>query len=97
MAPKQDILFNSSFIQLAIIYIQLFISTLFHRRSKVFGSFKSAVTLSVIVFALLWIYRKLFHSNPADTFWSMDINLMKDGIFNFIYVLLFALVIICIS
>ncbi len=43
---------------------------------------------------LLWLYRKLYHADPVDTLWSMDIKLMKDGIFNFIYVLLLVLVVI---
>ncbi|HTB25202.1 MAG TPA: hypothetical protein VK711_07515 [Puia sp.] len=47
--------------------------------------------------ALLWIYRKLYHADPVDTFWSMDIKLMKDGIFNFIFVVLLSVVVICVS
>ncbi len=46
---------------------------------------------------MIWAYRKLFHSDPVDTFWSMDIKLMKDGLFNFLYVVLFVFVLFLIS
>ena len=41
----------------------------------------------ILFLALVTIYRKIFHSDPADTLWSMDWKLMKDGIFNFIFFL----------
>jgi hypothetical protein len=48
----------------------------------------------ILLLPLSWIYRKLYHKDPVDTLWSMDIRLMRDGIFNFIYaVLLFIIVI----
>jgi len=33
----------------------------------------------------LWIYMKLFNAEPVDTFYSMDLKLMRSGIFNFIF------------
>jgi hypothetical protein len=39
----------------------------------------------ILLLALLTIYRKIFHDDPADTLWSMDWKKMKDGIFNFIF------------
>jgi hypothetical protein len=39
----------------------------------------------LLFFGMLNIYRKIYHKDPQDTFWSMDWKLMKDGIFNFIF------------
>lgn len=33
----------------------------------------------------LWIYMKLFKAEPVDTFYTMDLKLMRSGIFNFIF------------
>jgi len=33
----------------------------------------------------LWTYMKLFNSEPVDTFYSMDLKLMRSGIFNSIF------------
>lgn len=33
----------------------------------------------------LWTYFKLFNTEPVDTFYSMDLKLMRSGIFNFIF------------
>lgn len=33
----------------------------------------------------LWTYLKLFNTEPVDTFYSMDLKLMRSGIFNFIF------------
>lgn len=42
--------------------------------------------LALIVFFLMkTVYFKIYDKNPVDTFWSMDIKLMKDGIFNFLF------------
>jgi hypothetical protein len=42
--------------------------------------------LALIIFYIMsFIYNKMFGENPADSFWSMDISLMKDGIFNFLF------------
>ncbi|MBS1525799.1 MAG: hypothetical protein JST19_09140 [Bacteroidetes bacterium] len=37
---------------------------------------------------LLIIHHALFRRNPEDTFWSMDWSKLKDGIFNFIFIVL---------
>jgi len=42
--------------------------------------------LSLVVFFLMKsIYFSVNGKNPVDTFWSMDVELMKDGIFNFLF------------
>ncbi len=33
------------------------------------------------------IFVSIYKREPKDTFWSMDLSLMKDGIFNFLYVI----------
>lgn len=33
------------------------------------------------------IFVSIYRREPKDTFWSMDLSLMKDGIFNFLYVI----------
>jgi hypothetical protein len=48
----------------------------------------------ILLLPLAWIYRKLYHKDPVDTLWSMDIRLMRDGIFNFIYAVLLAIIVI---
>ncbi len=42
--------------------------------------------LSQLIFiSLVTIFRKVYNRDPVDTFWTMDISLMKDGIFNFTF------------
>jgi len=42
--------------------------------------------LSQLIFiSLVTIFRKAYNRDPVDTFWTMDISLMKDGIFNFTF------------
>jgi hypothetical protein len=45
-----------------------------------------APLLSQCIFWLMKVgYYKMFNTNPQDSFWSMDIKLMKDGIFNSLF------------
>ncbi len=39
----------------------------------------------LIFFILSKVYKLLFGVNPVDTFWSNDMKLMKDGLFNFLF------------
>jgi hypothetical protein len=42
--------------------------------------------LTMLIFYLMKIgYFKLYQTDAKDTFWSMDVKLMKDGIFNFLF------------
>jgi hypothetical protein len=38
------------------------------------------------------VYYKFFKAHPQDSFWSMDLSLMKDGIFNFLFIMIGLLV-----
>ena len=40
---------------------------------------------SMVFYAVKYIFFKIYKRNPEDTFWSMDISQMRDGIFNFIF------------
>lgn len=42
--------------------------------------------LSQLIFtALVTLFRRIYKRDPVDTFWTMDVSLMKDGIFNFVF------------
>jgi hypothetical protein len=55
------------------------------------AALKIPVLQQFLLLALLVIYRALFKQNPGDTFWSMDHRKLKDGIFNFIFIVLSAI------
>ena len=40
---------------------------------------------TMVFYAVKYIFFKIYKRNPEDTFWSMDISQMRDGIFNFIF------------
>ena len=42
--------------------------------------------------AMQWGFVRLFGYQPRDSFWSMDLRLMKDGLFNFLFTVLGLLV-----
>ena len=46
---------------------------------------KISLLCQIIFFVLVFSFRKLYGKNPEDTFWTMDISLLKDGIFNFLF------------
>ena len=35
--------------------------------------------------AIQWVFVRWFGYRPRDSFWSMDLRLMKDGLFNFLF------------
>ena len=42
--------------------------------------------IAVIIFKIMqYLFYIIYKKNPVNTFWSMDANLMRDGIFNFLY------------
>lgn len=53
--------------------------------SKTVVALKMGLLSQLIFLLLITLYRKLYNSTPMDTFWSMDIKLLKDGIFNFLF------------
>lgn len=40
----------------------------------------------LLFYVLLIIYKAIFNADPQDTLWSMDWKMMKDGVFNFIFI-----------
>jgi hypothetical protein len=98
---KREWLFNKKpFSILLCINLVLFIMGFFLQThpiedSKFSPLLKVPFIYQILLLPLAWVYLKIYHKDPVDTLWSMDIRLMKDGIFNFIYaVLLFVVVII---
>jgi hypothetical protein len=97
---KREWLFNKkTFGILLCINVVLFILGIFLQTHPMGDSrfsplLKVPFIYQILLLPLAWIYRKIYHKDPVDTLWSMDIRLMKDGVFNFIYtVLLFVVVI----
>lgn len=42
--------------------------------------------LSQLIFWLMWrVYFAWINANPQDSFWTMDMKLLKDGIFNVLF------------
>jgi hypothetical protein len=62
--------------------------------SKFIPLLKVPLIYQTIFYVMLTIYRMLFHADPVDTLWSADKTKMKDGIFNFVYGVLLAFVVI---
>ena len=46
---------------------------------------KMPILSQLLFMGLVALFRKVYNRTPEDTFWTMDISLMKDGIFNFIF------------
>lgn len=38
----------------------------------------------LLFISFVTIFRKVYKRDPKETFWSMDWNLIKDGLFNFV-------------
>jgi hypothetical protein len=59
-----------------------------------FGDQDLVVLLGVPIFSqlifsiMVTVFRKIYDRDPVDTFWTMDIKLMRDGVFNFIFIIL---------
>jgi hypothetical protein len=91
---KRDwLLNNKSFLILIALNLVLFILG-FILQHEAIGDPKFVVLLKIpliyqlLFFAMATIFRKIYHRDPVDTFWSMDRHLMRDGIFNFVFVVL---------
>lgn len=60
-------------------------------QAKLIGNPKLVVALkmpllSQLLFSFMVIcFRKIYKRTPVDTFWTMDMTLMKDGVFNFVF------------
>lgn len=46
---------------------------------------KMGLISQLVFLPLVAIFRMIYSRNPKETFWSMDLDLMKDGVFNFVY------------
>jgi hypothetical protein len=40
---------------------------------------------SIIFFLMKITFYRIYGKNAEDTFWSMNVSLMKDGVFNFLF------------
>jgi len=52
---------------------------------KLTVALKMPILSQLIFIGLVTIFRKIYNRDPVDTFWTMDISLMKDGIFNLFF------------
>ncbi len=52
---------------------------------KMIVALKMPVLSQLVFICLLTIFQKIYKRDPVDTFWSTDIRLMNDGIFNFFF------------
>lgn len=52
---------------------------------KMVVALKMPVLSQLLFIALVTIFRKVYNREPVDTFWTMDVSLMKDGIFLIFY------------
>jgi len=39
----------------------------------------------IVFFLMKTLYGFFYEANPKETFWSMDLSLMRDGAFNFLF------------
>ena len=88
---KREILFDRfGFIVVFVISIGLFVLGSLLQTSHVGNPnlvvlLKMPIFTSLVFLGLKVLYFRLFNEHAVDTFWSMDMNLMKDGIFNFLF------------
>ena len=88
---KRELLYQKqSFLLILLVAIILF-SLAFALIAADIGNPKTIKLLTVPLTALIIFYLmkyaffKLYDRNPEDTFWSMDVKQMPDGIFNFLF------------
>ena len=87
---KREFLVDKRFSVYFIIYcLVLGLLGLFLQNNNVKGG--DILVLPLFQFIIYRFFYKIFVSiykrEPKDTFWSMDLSLMIDGIFNFLYVI----------
>jgi hypothetical protein len=87
---KREILFERRTFRVLLL-ISLIIFSLFYLLRELTTPIKGLEMLlvpflSLIVFWVMTsIYRRIFAEDAKDTYYSMDLKLMKDGIFNFLF------------
>lgn len=52
---------------------------------KMVVALKMPVLSQLLFLGLVAVFRKVYSRDPIDTFWTMDVGLMKDGIFNLFF------------
>ena len=52
---------------------------------KMVIALKMPVLSQLLFIGLVTIFRKVYNRDPVDTFWTKDVSLMRDGIFNFFF------------
>lgn len=76
-------------ILLAVNFLLLILSYLLQYYSvgnpKMVVALKMPVLSQLLFIGLVTVFRKVYNRDPVDTFWTMDVSLMKDGIFNFFF------------
>ena len=87
---KREILFQKkSFLTLLAISFFLVIISLLIKNSEVEIENIEMLQIPFLVLIIFFIMSKVYNficgQNAKDTFWTNDIKLMKDGIFNFLF------------
>lgn len=88
---KREWLFNKKpFVLLLVCNLLLFaigyLAPVFSlNNSKMIVALKMPFISQMLFVCLTTVFKKVYKRNPEDTFWSMDIKQMKDGVFNFLF------------
>lgn len=76
------ILFAINFLLLTMGYLFQYYSV---GNSRMVVALKMPVLAQSLFIGLVAIFRKVYNRDPVDSFWTMDANLMKDGVFNLFF------------
>ncbi len=68
-----------------VLFVIGFIGKNYYQNIKILPLLMMPIMTYGIFKILLIIYRNMYGKTPVDTFYSMDLKLMKSGIFNFIF------------
>lgn len=84
---KRDWLFKKyQFLVLLSANLLLFVlGNLLADNFKLATALKMSLISQLIFLTLVFVFKSIYKRNPVDTFWTMDMSLMKDGVFNFIF------------
>lgn len=72
-------------ISLLLFLVSHLLSSLDIGNPKFIPSLRIPLLALAVFFIMKSIFFHFYDRNPEDTFWSMDMSLMKDGIFNFLF------------
>lgn len=87
---RKWLLKKNSFIVLFVLNCALFVLSYIMQyyaieNSKMVGALKMPLLAQIIFMGQIIVFRKMYKRDPVDSFWTMDVGLMKDGIFNFVF------------